>query len=97
LFTANSLFQRSNLKRKSTTSGLFQQRQPALTLPGSALGTRSKAYLHIELGQHQRCHLVDKAIVNAVIDALADYGVTHLDMPLTSEKVWRAMHASKVS
>ena len=26
------------------------------------------------------------AIVNAVIDALADYGVTHLDMPLTSEK-----------
>jgi CO/xanthine dehydrogenase Mo-binding subunit len=37
------------------------------------------------------------AIVNAVIDALAGYGVTHLYMPLTSEKVRRAMHALKVS
>ncbi|NJL27780.1 MAG: molybdopterin-dependent oxidoreductase, partial [Thermoanaerobaculia bacterium] len=32
------------------------------------------------------------AVTNAVIDALAPYGVTHLDMPLTSEKVWRAIH-----
>ena len=32
------------------------------------------------------------AAVNAVVDALAPFGVTHLDMPLTSEKVWRAMH-----
>jgi carbon-monoxide dehydrogenase large subunit len=30
-------------------------------------------------------------VVNAVVDALADYGVTHMDMPLTAEKVWRAM------
>ncbi len=33
-------------------------------------------------------------VVNAVIDALSDYGVTHLDMPLTSERVWRAIHAA---
>jgi carbon-monoxide dehydrogenase large subunit len=32
------------------------------------------------------------AIVNAVIDALAEYGVTHIDMPLTPMKVWRAIH-----
>jgi carbon-monoxide dehydrogenase large subunit len=31
------------------------------------------------------------AVVNAVIDALAARGVTHLDMPLTPEKVWRAL------
>ncbi|MBO0764397.1 MAG: xanthine dehydrogenase family protein molybdopterin-binding subunit [Hyphomicrobiaceae bacterium] len=31
------------------------------------------------------------AIVNAVLDALAEYGVTHLDMPLTPQKVWRAI------
>jgi carbon-monoxide dehydrogenase large subunit len=31
------------------------------------------------------------AVVAAVIDALSPYGVRHLDMPLTSEKVWRAM------
>ena len=32
------------------------------------------------------------AIANAVIDALKPFGVKHIDMPLTSEKVWRAMH-----
>jgi carbon-monoxide dehydrogenase large subunit len=31
------------------------------------------------------------AVHNAVIDALAPYGVRHLDMPLTPEKVWRAL------
>src|SRR5262245_10675844 len=31
------------------------------------------------------------AIVNAVVDALSPFGVRHLDMPLTSEKVWRAI------
>jgi carbon-monoxide dehydrogenase large subunit len=34
------------------------------------------------------------AVVNAVMDALAPFNVTHLDMPLTSEKVWRAMQQS---
>jgi carbon-monoxide dehydrogenase large subunit len=32
------------------------------------------------------------AVVNAVLDALKEFGVTHIDMPLTSEKVWRAIH-----
>jgi aerobic carbon-monoxide dehydrogenase large subunit len=31
------------------------------------------------------------AIANAVCDALAAFGVRHIDMPLTAEKVWRAM------
>ena len=30
-------------------------------------------------------------IVNAVLDALNEYGVLHIDMPLTPEKVWRAV------
>jgi carbon-monoxide dehydrogenase large subunit len=30
-------------------------------------------------------------VVNAVVDALSDYGVTHIDMPLTPEKIWRAI------
>jgi len=29
--------------------------------------------------------------VNAVLDALASRGVTHLDMPMTPERVWRAL------
>jgi carbon-monoxide dehydrogenase large subunit len=31
-------------------------------------------------------------IVNAVVDALTEFGVTHIEMPVTPEKVWRAMH-----
>ena len=30
-------------------------------------------------------------IVNAVVDALSEFGVTHIEMPATSEKIWRAM------
>jgi len=30
-------------------------------------------------------------ITNAVVDALAEFGVTHIEMPATSEKIWRAM------
>jgi carbon-monoxide dehydrogenase large subunit len=31
------------------------------------------------------------AVVNAVVDALAPLGIAHIDMPLTPERVWRAM------
>ena len=31
------------------------------------------------------------AVVNAVIDALSPFGITHIDMPLRPEKVWRAI------
>ncbi|MBK1837379.1 xanthine dehydrogenase family protein molybdopterin-binding subunit [Azospirillum sp. YIM B02556] len=31
------------------------------------------------------------AVMNAVVDALSDYGVTHMDMPATPEKVWRVI------
>lgn len=34
------------------------------------------------------------AIVNAVLDALRPLGVTHIDMPLTAEKVWRAIQSA---
>ncbi|HEX2197396.1 MAG TPA: xanthine dehydrogenase family protein molybdopterin-binding subunit [Burkholderiales bacterium] len=32
------------------------------------------------------------AVVHAVLDALSDKAVLHLEMPLTPEKVWRALH-----
>ncbi len=34
------------------------------------------------------------AVVNAVVDALAPLGVEHLDMPVTPEKVWRAIQGA---
>jgi carbon-monoxide dehydrogenase large subunit len=35
------------------------------------------------------------AVANAVMDALAPFGITHLDMPLTSEKIWQVMQSSE--
>ena len=37
------------------------------------------------------------ATANAVIDALEPWGVTHLDVPCTPEKVWRAIHGASES
>lgn len=34
------------------------------------------------------------ALANAVLDALASFGVRHLDTPLTAEKIWRAMQGA---
>jgi carbon-monoxide dehydrogenase large subunit len=35
------------------------------------------------------------ALMNAVADALAPLGVTHIDMPVTPERVWRAIQTAK--
>jgi carbon-monoxide dehydrogenase large subunit len=35
------------------------------------------------------------AVVNAVIDALQPLGVTHIEMPVTPERVWRAIREAK--
>ena len=34
------------------------------------------------------------AVVNAVVDALAHLGVEHVEMPVTPERVWRAIRAA---
>jgi carbon-monoxide dehydrogenase large subunit len=36
-------------------------------------------------------------VVNAVIDALSDYGIKEINMPLTPEKVWRAIQDAKAT
>ena len=43
------------------------------------------------------CCGASPVIVNAVLDALKDFGVLHIDMPLTPEKVWRAIRAGRES
>src|SRR5215471_3189908 len=35
------------------------------------------------------------ALVNAVVDALAELGIEHLDMPLTPEQLWRAIDGAE--
>jgi carbon-monoxide dehydrogenase large subunit len=37
------------------------------------------------------------AMMNALVDALAGVGVTHLDMPATPETVWQAIAAAKAA
>ena len=37
------------------------------------------------------------ALINAVVDALAGDGVTHIDMPATPESVWKALATSKAA
>jgi hypothetical protein len=33
------------------------------------------------------------AVINAIVDALAELGVRHIELPVTSEQVWRAIRA----
>ena len=35
------------------------------------------------------------SIMNAVLDALSNFGVEHIDMPATPERVWRAIQEAR--
>jgi carbon-monoxide dehydrogenase large subunit len=35
------------------------------------------------------------SVMNALVDALAEYGIRHIDMPATPERVWRAIRAAR--
>ena len=37
------------------------------------------------------------AISNAIVDALKSYGVRHVEMPATPEKLWRAIHQHQMA
>ena len=37
------------------------------------------------------------AVANAVIDALSDYGIKHLEMPMTAFRIWEAIEAAKAN
>ncbi len=41
------------------------------------------------------CGGAPPAVVSAVVDALKDFGVRHIDMPLTPHRVWRAIQAAR--
>ena len=32
-------------------------------------------------------------VVNAIVDALSEFGVDHVEMPVTPERIWRAMRS----
>src|SRR5205807_6458510 len=35
-------------------------------------------------------------VVNAIVDALAEFGVSHIEMPATPERVWRAIQDAQI-
>ena len=37
------------------------------------------------------------AVMNAVVDALSEYGIRHIDMPATPHKVWQAIRQAQSS
>src|SRR5262249_50215609 len=37
------------------------------------------------------------SVANAVIDALSEYGIRHLEMPMTPERIWRAIQDAKAA
>jgi carbon-monoxide dehydrogenase large subunit len=54
--------------------------------PTNRLGVRS--------GGEGGTTLALAAVINAIVDALAELGVRHIEMPATPERVWRAIRAA---
>jgi carbon-monoxide dehydrogenase large subunit len=68
-------------------------------LPFFKVGTQSTPCTHNPLGV-KGCGEAGAigapaAVINAIVDALAPLGVRDIEMPATSERVWRAMQSSK--
>ncbi len=71
----------------------------ATQLPNFELDTIVTPTPHTQLGAKGAGELgavgSAAAVANAVCDALSDLGVTHIEMPITPEKVWRAMRSAR--
>jgi carbon-monoxide dehydrogenase large subunit len=37
------------------------------------------------------------AVMNAVVDALSEFGITHIDMPATPHRIWQAIQAARAA
>ena len=68
-------------------------------IPNLSVATENTMCTHNPLGS-KGCGEVGAigsppAVINAVVDALKDYGVRHLDMPATGAKLWSIIHAAQ--
>ncbi|MEA2792310.1 MAG: aerobic carbon-monoxide dehydrogenase large subunit [Acetobacteraceae bacterium] len=67
-------------------------------IPNLSVATENTMCTHNPLGS-KGCGEVGAigsppAVINAVVDALKDYGVRHLDMPATGGKIWSIIQAA---
>jgi carbon-monoxide dehydrogenase large subunit len=68
-------------------------------LPSFKVGTRETPCTHNPLGV-KGCGEAGAigapaAVMNAIVDALAPLGVRDIEMPATSERIWRAIQSAK--
>jgi aerobic carbon-monoxide dehydrogenase large subunit len=68
-------------------------------IPNMSVATENTMCTHNPLGS-KGCGEVGAigsppAVINAVVDALQDYGVRHLDMPATATKIWSIIQAAR--
>jgi carbon-monoxide dehydrogenase large subunit len=71
----------------------------AQDLPNIAVATENTMCTHNPLGS-KGCGEVGAigsppAVINAVVDALRDYGVRHLDMPATADRLWSIIQSNQ--
>jgi len=82
------------------TGSFLDYRMPrANDLPPIAVSTQSTRCRHNPIGV-KGCGEVGTiaspaALMSAVVDALSRYGITHLDMPATPERIWTAIRAAR--
>ena len=73
----------------------------AADLPSLVLETRATAAPSHPLGikgcGEAGCAGAPPAVMNALLDALAPFGIRHLEMPATSEQVWRALQSESAA
>ena len=48
-------------------------------------------YLGVKGGGEGGATAAPPALINAIVDALSDFGIDHLEMPATSERIWRTV------
>lgn len=68
-------------------------------VPSFTVGTSVTACTHNSLGV-KGCGEAGAigsppAVINAIVDALSEFGIEHIEMPATPRKVWRAIHEAK--
>jgi carbon-monoxide dehydrogenase large subunit len=84
------------------TCSFMDYRMPrAGDLPSFAVATHATLCTHNPLGV-KGCGEAGAigspgAVMNAVLNALSQVGVSHLDMPASPERVWRAIHGHKAA
>jgi len=66
---------------------------PAFTVAGHPVPARTNP-LGVKGCGEAGCAGALTSVMNAVVDALSEYGIKHIDMPATPFRVWQAIHAA---